>query len=85
MFAFKFDRGNIYLRGNIYHCDSQWKDECVREHIYILRDMCSGAHVSRGSTYHCNSVLVEAILYLDAEWLIGFLALGRCGVGSGAW
>ncbi len=26
MFALKFDRGNIlYLGGNIYRCDSQWK------------------------------------------------------------
>ncbi len=33
MFAFKFDRGKIYLVGNIYHCDSQWKGFlviCVR-------------------------------------------------------
>ncbi len=37
--AFKLDRGNIYLGGIIYHCDSQWFSDVCSGGTYIPRDI----------------------------------------------
>ena len=31
----------------------------------ITREMCLGAHISRGNTYHCNTVTVLLIVFLS--------------------